>query len=155
MRKFHETVRRDCSSCHILHNSRGSRTTGTSVMQCETVSVALEQFDSTWISSCVFRLIVAYLDLAIRRAETTWIELAHWKERVSSCLLSSWMVHIVAASFLHRAIATLPYLIKRELKTKVTTIPGLTFNPRAKPLKNLRNLLENVGVNAPCGFYFF
>ena len=52
------------------------------------------------------------------------------------------MVHIVAASSLHRAIATLPYLIKRELKPKVTTIPGLTFNPRAKPLKNLRNLLE-------------
>ena len=52
------------------------------------------------------------------------------------------MVHIVAASSLHGAIATLPYLIKRELKPKVTTIPGLTFNPRAKPLKNLRNLLE-------------
>ena len=47
------------------------------------------------------------------------------------------MVHILAASSLHLAVKSVQYSEKKELLTKITTVPGLSFIP------NTKNRLKN------------
>ena len=52
------------------------------------------------------------------------------------------MVHILAASSLHLAVKSVQYSEKKELQTKITTVPGLSFYSNTKNrLKNAQNLL--------------
>ena len=52
------------------------------------------------------------------------------------------MVHILAANSLHHALKSVQYSEKRELLTKITTVPGHSFNLNTKNfLKNAQNLL--------------
>ena len=52
------------------------------------------------------------------------------------------MFHILAASSLHHAVKSVQYSEKKELLTKITTIPGHSFNLNTKIWsKNAQNLL--------------
>ena len=52
------------------------------------------------------------------------------------------MVQILAASSLYHALKSVQYNEKKELLTKITTVPGLSFNPNIKNrLKIAQNLL--------------
>ena len=52
------------------------------------------------------------------------------------------MVHILAASSLHHAVKRVQCSEKKKLLTKITTVPGLSFNPNTKNrLKNAQTFL--------------
>ena len=53
------------------------------------------------------------------------------------------MIYVVGASSLEKAVRSIQYKSRKLYDSRITAIPGLTFNPLScNPLKNLQNLLQ-------------